>query len=149
MNQQTPPHLLCAVRGGKESRATVTRAIDLALEMDARLVFLHVTDAEFLGQSTIGVPLSVVYRELYEMSEFAMLVLQDRALRRGVKEVGYIIREGNIRNQLRQAAIETHARIMVMGRPVRSPGSNVFKPAEFENFIRELEKEGELRVIAV
>ena len=109
------------MRGGPESRATVTRAIDLALETGARLTFLHVLDAEFLEYATIG-PLSVVYHELMEMGTFAMLILVDRAQRRGVDNVDYIVREGNIRSHLREFAIETEAEVMVMGRPTRSPG---------------------------
>jgi len=144
-----PPYILCPVRGAPESRATVSKAIDLALEMDARLVFFHVVDAEFLGSSGFGQPLGLIYSELTEMSEFMMLVLKDRAERRGVKQVDVVIREGNVRKQLRQAAIETHARVMVMGRPTRSPGSNVFKSGEFEEFVKELEEVGEIEIIMV
>ncbi len=140
--------ILCAVRGGKESRQTVTRAIDLALEARARLTFFHVMDAEFLEHATIG-PLSVVYNELREMGEFAMLILCDRAQRRGVENVDYILREGNIRKQLYQIAIETQAEIMVVGRPTRSPGRNVFRSEDIDSFSAELEEMGNLQVILV
>lgn len=143
------PYLLCAVRGGPESKATVTKAIDLALEMKARLVFFHVSDVEFLGGAVVGSRLSVVHKELREMSEFAGLILCDRARRRGIEEVEYVVWEGNIRSQLKQAAIETHARILVMGRPTRSPGSNVFKEKEMAEFVRELEKVGDVEIIWV
>ena len=45
-------YILCAVRGGQESRRTVTRAIDLAVEHNARLNFFHILDAEFLGTAS-------------------------------------------------------------------------------------------------
>lgn len=137
--------ILCAVRGGPESRDTVTYAIDLALETGARLTFFHALDAEFLGYATIG-PLSVIYKELQEMGEFTMLILVDRAQRRGVQEVDYVMSEGNVRRQLRQAAIRTEAKVMVMGRPTRSPGSNVFQLREIEEFAAELATEGELEL---
>jgi nucleotide-binding universal stress UspA family protein len=148
MTSTKPGHIICAVRGGPESRETITRAIDLALESQAKLTFFHVLDAEFLEHATIG-PLSVVYQELVEMGKFAMVILRDRAQRRGVERVDYDVREGNIRKQLRQFAIETHADRMVMGRPVRSPGSNVFKADEFNDFVDELEREGNLKIIKV
>jgi nucleotide-binding universal stress UspA family protein len=66
MTDLEPKHIICAVRGGAESRDTVTHAIELALEGGARLTFLHVMDAEFLQHATVG-PLSVVYSELMEM----------------------------------------------------------------------------------
>jgi nucleotide-binding universal stress UspA family protein len=148
MSEQEPKHVICAVRGGPESRDTVTQAIDLALEGGARLTFFHVMDAEFLEHATIG-PLSVVYHELIEMGNFAMLILCDRARRRGVEQVDAIVREGNIRRQISIFARETNAKVMVMGRPTRSPGSNVFKAGEYENYVAELEREGDLRIVQV
>jgi nucleotide-binding universal stress UspA family protein len=148
MTSPTPRHIICAVRGGPESRETVTRAIDLALETGSRLTFFHVMDVEFLEYATVA-PLSVVYHELVEMGTFTMLILCDRAQRRGVAEVDYVVREGNIRKQLRQFAIETRAEVMVMGRPTRSPGRNVFGPDEFAAFVGQLEPEGDLTIIIV
>jgi nucleotide-binding universal stress UspA family protein len=145
MAESKPKHIICAVRGGPESRETVTHAVELALESGASLTFLRIMDAEFLEHATVG-PLSVVYSELQEMGKFAMLILCDRAQRRGVAHVDCVVREGNIRKQLRQFAIETHAEVMVMGRPTRSPGRNVFKPAEIDAFVANLEREAELRI---
>ena len=141
-------HVACAVRGGPESRATVTKAIDLALERGAKLTFVHVMDADFLGYATIG-PLSVVYQELREMGNFMMLILRDRAIRRGVRDVGYVLMEGNIRKKLRDFVRETDADLLVMGMPVRSPGSNVFKEGEIEEFAEDLRREGRLEVMLV
>jgi nucleotide-binding universal stress UspA family protein len=148
MTTQTLRHIICAVRGGPESRETVTHAIDLALDSDARLTFFRVLDAEFLEYATVG-PLRVVYHELVEMSTFSMLILCDRAQRRGVAQADYVVREGNIRKQLRQFAIETRAEAMVMGRPTRSPGRNVFAPDEFAAFVAELAPESGLKIITV
>ena len=141
-------HIVCAVRGRLESRATVTRAVDLALEYNAHLTFLHVIDAEFLEYATVA-PLSVVYKELLEMARFAMLILCDRAQRRGVSEVNYLVLEGNIRKQLRQFAIDTHADLMIMGAPSTGPGKNAYKKEELKQFIDEMEQEGNLRIIQV
>lgn len=148
MAELSPQRIICAVRGGPESRETVTRAIDLALEYGAKLTFLHVLDAEFLEYATIG-PLSVVYRELNEMGTFTMLILSDRAHRRGVEQVDYVLPEGNIRDELIRYANETKAEIMVMGRPTRSPGRNVFKIAEFDDFVAGLEREANLKIMKV
>jgi hypothetical protein len=90
--------------------------------------------------------LSVVYQELREMAQFALMIVCDRARRRGVTEVDSIIREGNIHRQLRLIATEPGIDILVLGRPVRSPGSNVFKPAEFDAFVDELRQETDARI---
>lgn len=141
--------ILCAVRGGPESRETVTHAVDLALETGAKLTFFHAMNAEFLGQAAIGRTLSGIYNELHEMGKFAMLILVDRAQRRGVENVDFIMREGNIRKQIMQIAIETKAEIMIVGRPTRSPTSNIFKVSEMEAFADELAREGGLKVVVV
>jgi nucleotide-binding universal stress UspA family protein len=126
----------------------VIHAIDLALQLGARLTFFQVIDAEFLNHATVG-PLSVVYRELREIARFTMLILCDRARRRGVREVDYVIREGAIRKQLQWLVNEAQAGILVMGRPSRGPGRNVFKPLEFDKFVADLESQGQMQVIAV
>ncbi len=145
---QTVKQIICAVHGGPESRDTVIRAIFLALEFGSRLTFFHVLDAEFLGYATLGT-LRVVYQELEEMGKFVMLILCDRARERGVTEVDYILRKGNIRDQLRQLTIETGAEVMVMGRPTRSPAKNVFKLGDFDAFVANLEREANIRIIQV
>jgi nucleotide-binding universal stress UspA family protein len=141
--------VVCAVRGGKESRATVSRAIGLALEHKAKLTYLHIVNAEFLGGSPVSGRLSVVYKELDEMVRFLMMILVDRAQRRGVEDVDYILREGNIRRQLSLFVEESQADIMVMGRPIRSPGSNVFSEAQFDVFVQELNKTSDLEIEVV
>jgi nucleotide-binding universal stress UspA family protein len=146
MGNTTPKHILCAVRARPRSRETVTRAIDLALESGARLTFAYVVDAEFQAHATIG-PLSIVYRELVEMSQFVMLILCDRAQRRGVEQVDYIVREGNVRKQLRQLVAKVQPDVLVIGSPAAGPVRPAFKPAEFDALVAELEQLGHMRVV--
>lgn len=148
MSEKRIGHIICAVRGRPESRETVTKAIDLALEHNARLTFLHIMDAEFVEYATVG-PLSVIYQELKEMGEFTMMILKDRAERRGVHKVDYIIREGNIIKQIRKYAIETQAEMMVVGEPKNRPGRNIFRAHEFEAFMDQLEQDANLKIIRV
>lgn len=148
MTSEKQQHIVCAVRGGPESRETVTRAIELALANDARLTFFRVMDAEFLEHATVA-PLSVIYRELENMAEFAIRILCDRAERKGVKDVDCLVRAGNIQRQIQEFVAEQHIDLVVMGQPVRSPGSNVFKPAAFDDFVADLEKEASVRVEVV
>jgi nucleotide-binding universal stress UspA family protein len=144
---RTTTHIICAVRGSPQSRETVTHAIDLALETGARLTFFYVADAEFQGQAAMSGRLSIIYRELVEMAQFTLLILVDRAQRRGVKEVDYLVREGSVRKQLLRLVAETHADVLVMGWPIRGPGRPAFKPAELEAFVADLEREGNPRIV--
>jgi nucleotide-binding universal stress UspA family protein len=149
MTEPKIEHILCAVRGTPESRTTVTEAINLALEAGARLTFAYAVDAEFKARTTGGSSLSVIYGELVSMSEFVMLILCDRAQRRGVSQVDFIIREGNVRRQLCQIVAETDAEVLVMGTPARGPGTATFKAAEFDAFVAELKQLRPLRVVLI
>ncbi|MEJ2350626.1 MAG: universal stress protein [Anaerolineales bacterium] len=150
MNSAKCEHILCAVRGRPESRETATRAIELALEHQARLTFVHVIDAEFLGPAgpTMS-PLRAVYRQLRQMGEFAMLILCDRAKRRGVAEVEWVIQEGNVPKRLRQLIQESGADLLVIGHPARGRGKSTFTPEEFREFVAKVEQEDGLEVIEI
>ena len=141
-------HIVCAVRGQPESRETITLAIDLALQHKARLTFFHVIDAEFLAYATVGPP-RLIYQELVAMAEFTMLILKDRAERRGVQAVDYLIREGNVRKQICNFAVETHADLLIVGRPKPGPKRRIFKEGEIEEVVAELEKEANVKIVLV
>ena len=142
-------HVLCAVRGRPESRETVSRAIDLALEHKARLTFVHVVNADFLSPATpMRSPLRIVYQQLQHIAEFTMLILVDRANRRGVEKVNHILRTGDIRKQLNQAIDEIHPDAFVIGKPSSSAESE-FNPGEFEALIDEIKQRSGLEIFIV
>ena len=134
-------HILCAVRGVPKSRETVTKAIDLALEHKARLTFSHVTSANFLVSTTTMMSLQNTLKHLRDLSEFTMLVLVDRAQRRGVPEADYIIRDGQILTELSSLVEEQKPDILVIGKPSTDPASDhAFEKEELDAFIKEIEQ---------
>jgi nucleotide-binding universal stress UspA family protein len=142
--------IICAVRGIPESRKAVTKAIDLALEHDAKLIFCFVIDVEFIGQSAPTLTtLGAAYEQLENLGEFSMIILTDRAKRRGVEDVEYLIRKGELSAQLFQVVKETEADILVIGRPVPQRSRGVFTPADFDAFIEKIEAETGVQVIQV
>lgn len=150
MTNKAIQHIICAVRGQPESRKTVTRAIDLALEHNAHLTFCLIIDIDFLGKAApILTPLQAAYRQLEDLGKFTMLILCDRAQRRGVDKVDYLIRRGKIPQQLRMLASETTAELLVLGRPMCSMGRSVFTPAEFDSFVDSVEQETAIRIVQV
>jgi hypothetical protein len=83
------------------------------------------------------------------MGKFSMLILFDRAQRRGVKKVDYLFCKGNFFEQLHLLAIETGAEVMVLGRPVRGMGRRVFTPAKFDSFVESLEQETGIHIVQI
>jgi hypothetical protein len=144
-------NILCAVRGIPQSRTTVTRAIDLALEYEANLTFAHVNNADFLisaGPTLTSLP--KVKKQIQRLSEFTMTVLCDRAERRGVKKVDYVLREGQFLNQLYELLSELIPDVFVIGRPitVESDLPNL-KLSDIDEFITKVEEDLKITIIPV
>jgi nucleotide-binding universal stress UspA family protein len=139
-------HIVCAVRGGAESRETATSAMDLALKAGARLTFFHVVDPGCLDCGDIA-RTSAAYREFVEEAESTLDTLRTQAQQRGVTQVDLILREGDTRQELRRLAVETDAELMVLGYPNPDSGNSVFSQDEFDQFLAELDFGGDLRTI--
>ena len=75
-----------------------------------------------------------------------MLILCDRAQRRGVDQVDSSSARGMSASNCSSLIRETQPDVLVMGWPLRGAGRPSFKPDEFEAFVAELEREGNLRV---
>ena len=134
----TLTHILCPVRGGPQSAKTVDRAIERALESSADLSFLYIVDVDFLSYATVA-RVRLMVEELIETGRFTLTILSEKARNRGVEQVHSIIREGSIRQVIREVATEVGATLIVIGRPSRGRVANIFSSDNFEPFIRSLE----------
>ncbi len=143
-----PTHIICAVRSRPGGEQTVKHAIELAQAHNARLTFFQVVDANFVNRfSTRGSSRKVIHRELAEIAEFTLSILCNQARQQGVAEAHYAVRQGNVREQLRALIRELRPDVLVMGKPAQSgPGESAFQHPALNEFIAELEKEGNLRV---
>lgn len=107
--------ILCATRGGEASIQTQQRAIELARQHQAKLVFIFVTDVRFLEHYTAPrVP--AMENEMQHLGEFLLLMAKERAQTAGV-EADYTVRKGDFKTALIDAANELKASIIVLGRP--------------------------------
>jgi len=140
---QEKHHIVCAVRSKPGGEATVNRAIELALEQDARLTFFQVLETRFLNKlSPSSSSRKAAYQELAEMTEFTLAILVDQAQARGVEGADFILRQGDFRQELLQLIRDMHMDILVMGRPRPGPGRSAFTDAEMDRFLAELEELG-------
>lgn len=143
MTNQPPQRILCAVRSRPGSEETVERAIALALETEATLIFCQIVDIGFINRfSTRGSARKVAHRELTDMAEFALSIIQDNAEQAGVKDVETIVRSGNVRPQLLELAQETDADLIVLGRSKSTTKRDVFDQSGLNEFAAELEALG-------
>lgn len=126
--------ILCATRGGEESRRTQHAAIALAKARKEELVFLYVADASFLDRTAAPVVVDVE-AELERMGRFQLTLAADRAAEEGV-EVQIMTRRGQLRTELVAAAQELEASVIVLGSPVE--GTAVFDDAALQGLADEL-----------
>jgi nucleotide-binding universal stress UspA family protein len=151
MKLKNVKHILCAVRGVPQSRVTVSKAIDLAIEHQARLTFVHVNNADFLiSAGPLLTSLPKVKKQIHSLGEFSMIVLCDRAQRRGVENVDYILREGQILPQILKTLSELNPDLLIIGKPFETEaGLFSLKETDVENFVREVEENLNIIVFSV
>ena len=97
--------ILCPTRGGKASYANQDRAIALAKEREAELLFLYVSNVKFLGLTSL--PFIVdIETELDEMGEFILTMAQERADKAGVQ--AEITVERGVFHEVLKAVVQEH-----------------------------------------
>jgi nucleotide-binding universal stress UspA family protein len=129
--------ILCATRGGEASRRTQDKAIALAKERGDELVFLYVVDIHFLDKTAAPIVVDVE-NEVTKMGEFLLLMAQERAAAQGVTAVA-ISRSGKVREELKQAALDEGASLVLLGQPAGD--ESVFHLVSLQAFAAEVEAE--------
>lgn len=107
--------VLHPTRGGTGSYANQDGAIAFAKERGATLVFLYVSDVQFLGKAALPIPMDIE-RELEHLGEFVLAMAQERAQREGI-EAQAVVREGEFEPALRSAIDELAPDIVIFGMP--------------------------------
>jgi nucleotide-binding universal stress UspA family protein len=125
--------ILCPTRGGKASYPNQDCAIHLAKERGADLLFLYVTNIQFLGLTALPKVVNIE-AELEEMGDFLLAMAQERAQKAGVKALT-TVRSGVFRTVLKEVLQEYPIETIVIGTSSQSTG--VVTP----DFVRELAEE--------
>ncbi|MBC7224756.1 MAG: universal stress protein [Anaerolineae bacterium] len=130
--------ILCATRGGEAAQRTQDAAIALAKERGDSLLFLFVADVHFLNHTEHPVRPDVVQEEMVHMGEFLLAMAQERAQQQGVP-ASFVVRQGNLVEQLKAVAVEEGASLVVLGRPSQEGG--LFRLEELEALAAEIQRE--------
>lgn len=108
--------ILCLTRGGKASYPNQDRAIVLAKERGADLLFLYVTNVQFLGH-TARAKVVDLEAELDQLGDFLLAMAQERAQKAGVDALT-TVRRGVFRRVLKEVLKEHPITTIVMGSSV-------------------------------
>lgn len=137
--------ILCATRGGDESFRTQNAAIELTKQRKGRLYFLYVVDTRFINKTSAPIVVDVE-GEISKLGEFLLVMAQERAAEQGV-EAETILREGHIRDQLKEVVKEYDISLVVIGKPAGE--KSVFKLSGLEDFAAEIEKETDAQTMLI
>ena len=105
--------ILYPTRGGKGSYANQHRVIDLAKERGEDLIFLYISNVQFLGLTASPIVVDVE-TELDEMGDFLLAMAQERAEKAGVK-AKTLVRRGLFREKLKEVIQEYPITSVVLG----------------------------------
>lgn len=108
--------ILYPTRGGQTSYPNQDRVIEMAKEHEATLVFLYVSDVEFLSALVRPAPVDIVESELDHMGEFLLAMAQERAGKAGWK-ADAVVRRGVFREALNDVIKEYGVDILALGAP--------------------------------
>lgn len=134
--------ILCATRGGEASQHTQNAAIALAKKRGDELAFLYVIDLRFLDKTAAPIMVDVE-NELGELGNFLLLVAKEHANEEGVK-TQILSRKGNVREEIKKAAREIGATLVVLGHPREE--SSAFQLSNLHTFAKEIEDEAGVEV---
>jgi cation:H+ antiporter len=107
--------ILCATRGGRSSQPTHEKAIKLAQEQDAQLLFLYVFDRQVLQRFATPIVINVEV-QVERMLAFLQTTAQEQARQAGVR-ASVLVRTGNLREQINAVASEEQASLIILGSP--------------------------------
>ena len=105
--------ILCLTRGGTASYPNQDGAIALAKERGTELLFLYITNVEFLDH-TASAKLVDIETELDHMGDFLLAMAQERAHKAGVS-AKTTVRRGDFRQVLKRVINEYPIKTVVLG----------------------------------
>jgi nucleotide-binding universal stress UspA family protein len=139
--------IVCATRGGEASRRAQERAIALAREQGAPLIFLFVADTTPMKPSKALA--DVLADELEQLGASLLCIAQARAHEHGV-EADMVVRRGAVRPALESFLREVDAGTLVIGAPERNAEHPpVFDPAGMDHFAAQIRADLAVEVVVV
>ncbi len=137
--------ILCPTRGGKDSYPNQDRAVALANERGVGVLFLYITNVEFLGL-TAAPKLIDIEHELDEMGEFMLAMAQERAEKASVA-ASTLVLHGQFREILADVIEEHEISTVVLGSS--AGGTGVVTAGYIQDLIDEIHGKTEVEFVIV
>jgi nucleotide-binding universal stress UspA family protein len=139
--------IVCATRGGEASRRSQEKAIALAHQTGAPLIFLFVADTNFAQPSNPSLA-DALTDELERLGRGLLYIARSRAEEQDVS-AGMVVRHGPIRQAIVEYLREIQASTLVLGAPGTGTEEKTFSPGELPEFAQEIKASTGVDVIVV
>jgi nucleotide-binding universal stress UspA family protein len=137
--------IVCAIRGGPDSQATIAKAIALARQTGLPLYFLYVVNLDFMSYTT-STRVHTISEEMRQMGEFILMTAQAQASTHGIAAEG-IVRRGDVAREIVGLCHDLAAEYLVLGRPQFQKEESVFTQDQLAQFIQETEEQTGAKVV--
>jgi nucleotide-binding universal stress UspA family protein len=137
--------IVCAIRGGPDSQATIAKAIALARQTGLPLYFLYVVNLDFMSYTT-STRVHTISEEMRQMGEFILLAAQAQASTHGIAAEG-VIRRGDVTQEIVGLCHDLAAEYLILGRPQFQKEESVFTQDLLAQFIRDTEEQTGAKVV--
>ena len=137
--------IVCAIRGGEESHATINRAVELAEEVKLPLNFLYVVNDDTLSDIQ-GNQFEVILDRLFHEGNTILSIAVSKT--KGITADG-IIRSGKVREKILDLCQEFDADYLVLGKPGIDERRNTFTNKKLKRFRKRVERESKARVVVI
>lgn len=137
--------IVCSIRGGVESKATVDQAIALARATCLPLHFLYVVNSDLLPAAG-GDEMDALIESVRQMGLSVLGAAKAWADSQGIRSQG-VVRHGSVKDEIAAVCQDLDPAYLVLGRPQGRKPENVFTQTLLETFVHQIEQQ--TRVSAV
>ena len=139
--------IVCATRGGEACRRTQEKAIALAKEQEAELIFLYVADPSFVGPVDEALT-EALNDEMMRLGRALLSIARDRARSHGLT-AQVVIRYGPIEQNIKDYVREVEASTLVIGAPRTGSPPQAFTPEGIQDLAQAVHQETGIEVVIV
>lgn len=139
--------IVCATRGGEASRRTQERAIALAIERGAELVFLCVFDPS-VARSLDSTLAAAVIKERRWLGRALLGIAQARARRAGV-DAGAVVLDGPVVETIETYLRQVKASALVIGQSKGDSAMATFRVGRIWHFAERIERDTGVETVVV
>ena len=139
--------IVCTTRGGQASRRTQERAIALAKETGAELIFLYVADPSF-AEFKDEVRTAALCDELTRLGRSLLCMAESRAERQAAKAQS-VAMCGPVWQTIEEYLRQVNAGTLVIGAPQTGATLRPLEPGDMDRFIDRVRETTDIDVVLV